>query len=226
MAHVALKAAKRTNEVTARNLRKEGKVPGVLYGFSVANQTIVCDYQAFHKAYFAAGENTVVDLDVDGKTVPVLIHQIDLDPISNDYAHVDFFAINMKQKVTANVPVITEGEAPAVKDLAALLIHGRDTIAITCLPSDLPQNIKVDISILKEFGQMITVGDLKLPSILEIDESPDTVIVSVQKPREEKEPEVAPVAVEGEAAAGEVAKEGAPAGEATGKSEEPAGKKK
>ena len=210
---VPLTVAIRDAKQNARALRSTGVVPGVIYGNKVANTMVQCTMKDFHSTYMKAGENTIVELTVDGKKVPVLIHAVTLDPVKDTYEHIDFYAVDMNKKVTTHVPVSIEGESPAIKSLGAILVKVRDSLTVQCLPSDIPAHFIVNISTLEKFHDSFSVAKLAVPTGVTIMESPDTVIVLVQEPRKEEVVEVVAPA-EGEAAAAEGA---APAVGADGK---------
>lgn len=201
---VALTAEARDSAVKSAVMRRGGKVPCVVYGSGTKNQTITCDRNELNRVYTKAGESTLVELSVGGKKVPVLIHELDLDPLSGQIAHVDFYAVDMSREIEAKVPVRFTGESLAVKDLGAIFVIAHEHVTVKCLPKDLPHELTADISGLKEFHDVITVGSLALPSGVAIKDAPDTVIAVVQEPREEEVIEVAaPVeGAEGAAVAG------------------------
>jgi large subunit ribosomal protein L25 len=218
---ITLKAEPRSQK-RAKDLRKEKRVPGVLYGFDVENQPLECNEQAFHRVFVQAGESTVIDLDLSGSTVPVLIHEVSFDPVTSAYAHVDFFAPDMTKEVTAKIALRITGEAPAVKNLGAILVRNRDTVTVRCLPKDLPHDIPVDISLLENFHDAVLVSALSLPSTVAVLEEGDEIVASVQPPRKEEEGEKAApaegevaegMAAEGEAVAGDEKAEAAGGGE-------------
>lgn len=201
MDSITLKAAKR-DETAARELRRNGKVPCVVYG-KVDNMTLVCEERDLVKAHHQAGESTVVQLDVDGKKTPVLFHVIDLDPVSDRPIHVDFYAVDMKKEVEAEVQLRFTGEAPAVKEFGAVLLHPEDMVTVRALPANLPHDLEVDLSGLMEVDAALHVSDIKTPEGVEILSDPETVIALVQAAREEEPEEpAAPEAVEGEGAEG------------------------
>jgi large subunit ribosomal protein L25 len=205
---ITLQAKQRdTKNTSAQDVRKGDSVPCVLYGYKVDNQNIECDYQEFHKAFVKAGESTIIDLKIGDKTVPVLIHQMDLDPVTNKYSHVDFFVPNMSKEVTANIAIEIIGEAPGVKEHGGILIRNKDTLGVKCLPKDLPHNVEVDISTLENLHDSVTVADIKLSSAVTITDNAEDIIVSVQPPRKEEE-ETPVETAEGETAEGETPAEG------------------
>jgi len=191
----------RSTSETPRNLRAKNTVPCVVYGNEMKNTAIQCDYNQLFKVYVKAGASTLIELDVEGKKVPSLVHDIEFDPISGRIAHVDFYAVNMKKKIEAKVPVRITGVSPAVKEEAGVLVIVRDHFTVHCLPADLPHDIEVNIDSLKAFRDTVLAGAVTLPPGVTIEESPEEVVVTVQEPRKEEvvEPVVAEGAVEGAA---------------------------
>jgi large subunit ribosomal protein L25 len=214
MQMIQLQASARPTAGKANALRRSGKVPGVLYGNVDGTLLVSCEETALLRAYNKAGESTLVELDMEGKKVPVLFHALDLDPVTDRPAHVDFYAVDMKKEIEASVPVRLEGEAPAVKDLGAILVTPLDHVRVRCLPGNLPQFLTISISGLKAFHDTVTVASIPLPAGVAVLDAAGTVVVLAQEPR--KEEEVAPPpAAEGAAAEGAAA-EGATAEGAEG----------
>ncbi len=186
-------------------LRREGQVPAVLYGHNVEPRAIVTQANQLHKVWMRAGRTQLIDLKVDGgRAQKVLVREMQIDPRSNKPIHADFFAVNLKEKLTADVPVVISGESPAVVDSkVGTLQQLLNTLRIECLPSDLPSQFTVDVSGLMEIDSGIHVRDIELPegvSLVHID--PDELVVKVAALRiVEEEPEVEPAEGEGEAAA-------------------------
>ena len=218
-ASITLEAKTRdTAKSAAKDLRREKRVPAILYGHDVKNQSVSCAYQELHNVFVKAGESTIIELKTNGKSVPVLIHQIDFDPVTEKYIHVDFYAPDMKKEVTANIPIRSEGESPGVKDEGGILIRHRETITVKCLPKDLPHDIEIDLSILKNISDSLTIEKVKVPAAVTIMDDPETLLFVVEPPR--KEEELAPEPAAGEAVAeGEIAEgeEGADAEKEEGK---------
>lgn len=204
MEKIVLKATSRPADAVAKDLRNAGSVPGNVYGNLDANVLVSMDEVELRKTYIKAGESTLVQLDVDGKTIPVLFQSIDLDPVSDRMIHVDFYAVNMKEEVEADVHIKFEGEAPAVKDFSAVLVTALHEVTVKALPANLPHDLPLDLSKLTELEATLTVADLVAPEGVTILNDPEEVIVIAQTPREE-EPEEAPAPAEGA--------EGAPAAE-------------
>lgn len=204
MDKVALSASARSTDVSVKNLRRQGQIPGVVYGNKVENTPIQMEEVALMKAYVKAGESTLVDLDIGGKKMPVLFHTIEFDPVSDRMNHVDFYAVDMNKEVEAEVPVRFEGESPAVKEKGGTLVTALDTVTVSCLPANLPHDLPVSLEGLTDFDMSLTVADLKAPQGVEILTDAETVLVVVQEPREE-EPEEAPAAEGAEGADGAAA---------------------
>ncbi len=201
MDSIQLTVSKRLPEDKANSLRKGGQTPGVIYGSKMENTSIKCSTKDLRSVYGKAGESTLVEVHIDGHKVPSLIHAITFEPVSGAFEHVDLYAVDMTKKVTTHVPLVFAGESPAVKELGGILVKTHSTLTITCLPKDLPRNIQVDISSLKEFNNTILAGSIILPHGVELKDTPETVIAIVQEPRKEEVAEVV-APVEGAAAPG------------------------
>ncbi len=205
---VSLLTAPRTQEVSARQLRRTGQVPCVVYG-NTDNTNFQCEIVALTKAYTKAGESTLVELDLGGKHVPVLFHDVKFDPLTDVISHVDFYAVDMNKEVEADVAIHFEGESPAVKE-GAILVTALDSITVRCLPKNLPHSLTIDLGKIVEMGSQLTVADIAVPANVTLLVEQDAVIAIAQEPREEEKEEVAPAA---DAAA--TAEGAAPAAEGT-----------
>ena len=211
---IPLKAAARDLTVNPKVLRRQKQVPCVVYGYE-AQLNVQCPEQELHNAFRKAGESTLVDLDVDGKKIPVLFKSVDCDPVSDREIHVDFYAVNMKKDIETLVPVHFDGEAPAVKTLGGVFVIVHDHVKVRCLPQDLPHSITVSVAGLEAFHTSVSIRDLQVPSGVKLMESLETVLATVQEPRaiEVIEPVAAAAPAEGEVAAPVAGAEGAPAAE-------------
>ena len=182
----ALELNAEVREVTGRrvrHLRQQGMVPAVLYGRTQDSTLLQVQAKALHKVLAEAGTHQLISLQI-GKQKPLmtLARDIQRDVVKRNYLHVDFYAVTMDQKVTAQVPLIIEGVAPAVKDLGGVLTQGLDEIEIECLPSDLISAIEVNVEDLVEYNDSISVSDLKVPSSITIMSDPDSMVVKVEPP--------------------------------------------
>lgn len=186
-----LKLAAKTREVVGKKveaLRKQGKIPAVLYGHNVKPVNLVVDYPAFEKIYREAGESTLVDLVIDDKEpVKVLIQDHQLDPRTNQFIHVDLHQIRMDEKLHTDIILEFIGESPAVKGYGGILVTNLDHVEVECLPKDLVHEIKVDLSALKTFEDSIHISDIEIPAGITILNDPEDMVALVQPPRTEKE---------------------------------------
>ena len=169
-------------------LRRKGYLPAIIYGHRFNNIPLQLKKADFAKVLKEAGETTIIKLSIDGKkNEDVVIHDLVRDPVSDQILHIDFYKVKAGEKMTAEIPLVFEGEAPAVKDLGGVLISGLQSLKIKALPKDLPKEIKVDVSVLKDFETKIQVKDLKMPPGVEVLAGPDEIIASVSEPRLQKE---------------------------------------
>ncbi len=202
---ITLKAEKR--EVfgkKTKNLRRQGLIPAELYGRGVENLHLSVPVKDFVRAYKEAGEHSILHIEVEGKSHPVLIHSVQESQLKPEILVIDFHEVRMDEKVKAHVPLEFEGEPPAVKEKEGILVKSMDEIEVEALPTDLPHSIKIDLSGLTEFDQSIYVKDLPKSGKYEYVVPGDTVVASVMPPKEEEVEEAAPApAEEGEAASGE-----------------------
>ncbi len=220
MEQITLNAAKRTLAgKKAQALFKQGKLPAVLYGHNIANQSIELNEKDFFKVFKKAGESTIVNLVVDGTIQPVLIHDVQRHYLLDHPIHVDFYAVNMSEKLRAKIPLHFIGESNAVKALGGMLVKNLQEVEVECLPADLPHAIEVDISKLNNFEDAIRVSDLSVSNKVKILASPDEVMVTTQPPRSEeelKELEQAPVAEDVTKVEGVIKPEAIPGGKEEG----------
>lgn len=191
-----------------RALRRQGLVPGVVYG-PVIDGTIAVSVQEREllRIYKAIGLNSLLTLEWDGGSQGVFIREVQVDPVRWNPLHVDFFAPNLRQKIHSTVPVVL-GEASS--DLVGLLNLAHDHVEIEGLPANLPSNLHVDVSALTAVGQHVTAGELALPEGITLITDPETVLVTVSALTVVQD-EVAEEAAEAPAeAAGAPAEEAAP----------------
>ncbi|OGE81915.1 MAG: hypothetical protein A3H72_02005 [Candidatus Doudnabacteria bacterium RIFCSPLOWO2_02_FULL_48_8] len=195
---MTLAATKRnTTGKKVSNLRKTGKLPGVLYGHDVEATSLEVDEKDFLKVFKKAGESTLINLVVDGQARPVLIHEVQNHFLSDYVQHVDFYAVDMTEKLHAKIPLHFVGESPAVKNLGGVLVKNLQEVEVECLPADLPPFIELDISKLAELNQAFRVSGLMVSDKVKILTNADDMVVNVAPPRSEeelKELEQAPVA--------------------------------
>ncbi len=164
------------------SIRKQGFIPAVLYGAEIKNLSIEVDKKEFEDVYKDAGESSLISLEIEGKKFSVLIHQIARDPITGEFLHVDFYHPSSKKKVEAEIPLIFEGEAPAVKELGGTLEKALQTVEVKGLAQDLPREIKINVENLKTFEDRVLIKDLEIPERVELLKDPDEIVVHVTPP--------------------------------------------
>ncbi len=179
---------------------KKDIIPAVMYGSGVENTSLNLKRPEFEHVFAKSGESGLISLKLDdGQEYPVIVKDFQVDPVRQRIIHVDFFKLNMKEKVVAEVALEFISEAPAVKTHGGIVIQNFNTLEIECLPSDLIQKIDIDLSSLKEIGDAIHVSDVTLPAGVVFKHNLSDMIVNVVEPK--KVVEEAPVVAEGEAAA-------------------------
>lgn len=175
-----------------KTLRKQGIIPAVVYGEKIKSMPLEMNYSDFEKVYKEAGESTIIKLKVQNlkskvNEKNVLIHDITRDPVSGKFIHIDFYAVRMDKLITAEVLLVFEGESPAVEIEEGVLVKNITEVEVEALPANLPPEIKVDISVLKTFDDLIHIKDLKVAEDVKILVEPNEVVVSVVPPRSEEE---------------------------------------
>jgi len=171
-----------------KHLREEGAIPGVIYGRELKNISVSVDEIELKKTYREAGENSLVNLTIEGSGPrPVLIYDVQLDPIKQRITHVDFYQVRLDEAVRAEVPLEFTGTAPAVKELGGTLVKVFHGLEVEALPQDIPHAITVDISKLATFEDQIEIRDLAVAGKFKILAEPKEIVARVLPPRTEEE---------------------------------------
>lgn len=203
-----------SRELTHRNskhLYREGLIPAEVYGHNTDNVHVAINEIEFIKLLRDAGESTIIELTLpDGSTKNVIVQNVQNHYLTTKPIHVDFFAVNMTEKLTTNVAIEFIGESEAVKALGGTLVTMLSEVEVECLPADLPSHFEVDIAALKTFDNVLTVADIPHSDKVEIKADPEEAVAKVQEPRdieaelaeEEVSEEEAVAAVAGEEAEG------------------------
>ena len=168
-------------------LRKKGVLPAVLYGPKISSTPLEIDLKEFEKVYKEAGESSLVSLKADSKEFLVLIYDVARDPLTLAPTHVDFYQPDLEKEVEAKVPIIFEGEAPAIKDLGGTLVRNIAEVEVKALPQKLPKEIRVDVTDLKTFEDRILVKNLSLPEGVKVLKEPDEIVAYVAQPQKVEE---------------------------------------
>ena len=187
-----------------KRLRREGFVPGVVYGKGEESTNVQVEAKTFETLYRAAGKTSVVKFRLPGasRATSGFIKSVQRHPLSGRALHVDYFLVNLNVEMEVDVPLVFSGEAPAVEETGGTLLHNVSNIRIKALPADIPHEIPVDVSVLKSLDVAIHVRDLTLNrDLVTVVTDGETLVATVVPPRVEEEPE--PVVAEGEELEGE-----------------------
>jgi large subunit ribosomal protein L25 len=176
-----------------KQLRRQGKLPGIIYGNKIDSKAITLDLRDATKVLSTVTSSSLVTIVLEGKEYPSLVREKQIDFILRTLKHVDFQAVSLSEKIRASVTIHFEGESSAVKEFDAILSTGINQIEIEAYPQDLPEGFTVDISQLKEVGDSILVKDIVIPENIEVLSNPEEMVVfaSSSRPAVEEEGEVA-----------------------------------
>lgn len=167
-------------EINEKNneLRQQGFIPAVVYGPGEKNASLKVNEKEFVDIFKKAGESSLIELSIDNQKEKksVLIHEIQKDPITGKIIHIDFFQASLKEEVEVSIPLVFEGVSFAVKDLGANLVKNFTEIEVSALPQNLPHEIKVDLSLLKNIEDHILVKDLIVPENVKILKKPEEIV--------------------------------------------------
>jgi large subunit ribosomal protein L25 len=177
-----------------RNLRKQGIMPSSIYGHGFDPISIQLVDKEMFAVFSHAGESSLVDLELDGKILPILFRNPQYHPVTGMLSHIDCYKVNLKEKITTFVPLEFIGESDAVK-AGKVLVEAVNEVEVEALPANLPEKIEVDLSKLVDIDSEITVADLIFDrNLIEIKNESSQVVVKVEEPKVEEVVEVAPEA--------------------------------
>ncbi len=223
-----IKADKRDLDTKLGVLRKSGKIPAVFYGAGEKTTSVTISITEFKKIWRDAGESSAIKISTPTGDVNALIHEVQVDPVTDEPIHVDFLVIDMKKKIRVAVPLVFEGISNAVKGGIGNLVKVLHEVEIEALPADLPHNLIVDISKLETLDNSVLVSDIKLPAGVVVITNANDVVASVVAQVEEKEevvvaPDLSAIEVEKK---GKKEEEGVPAAEGAAPAKEEKTEKK
>lgn len=198
-AKITVKTREEKGSSSARRLRREGMIPGVIYSKGAAARAVSLPKHEFEQMlHHHASEHVMIQIEIGGKEEAVLLKEVQHDPMTGGVEHVDLQEVAMDKKLHVEVPVELVGEAEGVKNQGGILDHLLHEVEILCLPADIPEAIAVNVSAMK-LGDILTVKDIP------VDKSKITFVTDVELGvASVSQPKVAEETVaEGEAAAGE-----------------------
>ncbi|KKS33188.1 MAG: 50S ribosomal protein L25 [Candidatus Amesbacteria bacterium GW2011_GWA2_42_12] len=177
-----------------KTLRAAGIAPANIFGSDTKSVSIQVSAPEFSKLYKQVGESTLVYLQIEGEKEPrpVMVHEVRKNPVSGQVQHVDFHQVNLKEKVVASVPLVIVGESLAQKDGLGILVQPTSELEIEALPTEMPQNIEVDVSKLSAVNESVTAKDIKLSSGLTLKSDPEAIVAKIE-PLAAEEPKEIPV---------------------------------
>ena len=164
-----------------RFLRRQGITPVHLFGHNVESMALQCDTTELHHTLAVAGKTGLIGLKLDRakKSRNVMVREIQREPRTGELLHVDFYQVSMAEKIRLEVPIVTVGEAPALKSKENFLAHELNTLTIECLPDEIPNSVELDLSPLTEAEQAIRVGDISLDEKITVLNDPEQMVVKI-----------------------------------------------
>ncbi len=160
-------------------LRRDGKLPGILYGYQIDSTPILMELREASRVLAHASSSQLITINLDGKEFATLVREKQRDFIKGTLLHVDFQVVSLTEKIRTSVGIELSGTSPAVKDFNGVIVQELDEVEVEALPQDLPDKFVVDISGLTKIGDAVFVRDLNVPSSIEILNEPDEVVVIV-----------------------------------------------
>ena len=183
MAEFALAAEVRTTlgkKVSA--LRRQGLVPGIVYGPGSEPISVQFPYRAIELTLMNAGGTNLIDIEVDGNTYPSLAREVQRDVVRGDILHVDFLAVDASQRIRVEVPILMEGRSAVVVAREGILITGRSSLTLEVYPDDIRDRIMIDLSQLTELGSEVLVSDLEFGENVTVHSDPNEMLAKIVQP--------------------------------------------
>ncbi|MCR3956057.1 MAG: 50S ribosomal protein L25 [Gudongella sp.] len=172
---------------SAKKMRREKLVPGIVYSKGEETKHVKVDQIDFIKVFRVVGTSSLMELEVDGEILPVIVKTVQRDPVLGDVIHIDFQKLDMKQKIKITVPVYLL-HRDAIKLQPSVLMQMLDTIEIECLPGDIPESVGIDVSGM-DFETPLYVKDLDImkEESVEVLSDPESIICTLNEPTMEEE---------------------------------------
>ncbi len=216
MADLTLKAAKRDIlGKKTRFLRRRSITPTHLFGHGIESLALQCDTAELQRLITQGGTTRLIDLKIEAEKRPrsVFIREIQRDVLNGQLLHVDFYQIKKTEKITADIPIVLMGEAPATRSKENIIYQELTQLGVECLPENLPPQIEIDLSSLEEANQAIYVRDIILDPDIAVTTDTDQLVVKVSQVAMEKEEVVEVAEAEAVEAEAEAPAEEEPKGE-------------
>ena len=165
-----------------RRLRREGFVPGIVYGPSIDPISVQFPYRAVEVTLMNAGGTNLIDIEVNGDSLPSLAREVQRDVVRGDILHVDFLAVDQTQRISVEVPIVMDGESPVVAAREGILITGRSSLTLEVFPSDIRDRIVIDLSTLTVMGAEVLVRDLTFGENVTVHNDPNEMLAKIVQP--------------------------------------------
>ena len=165
-----------------RTLRRQGYVPGVVYGPGSKPINLQFPYRAIELTLMEAGGTNLIDIEVGDETFPSLAREVQRDVVRGDILHVDFLAVDPEQRIRVEVPIVMEGRSPVVVAREGILITGRSSLTLEVYPTDIRDRIVIDLSTLMELGAEVLVGDLEFKASVTVHSDPNEMLAKIVQP--------------------------------------------
>ncbi|MFC1865681.1 50S ribosomal protein L25 [Chloroflexota bacterium] len=184
MVDLVLKADKR--EILGKktsSLRQQGITPTHLFGHGIESMALQCDTAELQRIIRRGGSSRLINISITSEKQPrsAFIREIQQDTFNGQLLHVDFYQVNKLEKITADIPIILTGEAPAIKSRDNMIEHMLNQLGVECLPEKLPPRIEIDLGMLEEAGQAIHVKDINLGADITVTTDLEQIIVKVSR---------------------------------------------
>lgn len=181
-ATISARTREGTGKGAARTSRREGRIPGVLYGHGEESVSLSVDANELQKLVHSISiENTIVDLDIGkGEPYKVLIREVQRHPFRDEFIHIDFFHVAMDEKIQVEIPIVLIGTPTGVKNKGGVMDHQLRELEVFCLPGNIPEKVEIDVTNL-DIGDSIHVSDIQLPDV-EVLTDLDRSVVAVLAP--------------------------------------------
>ncbi len=185
---LTLKAEKREyKKPTNEGLRENGRIPAVFYGAKNETTSVSVDGKEFLPIWKEAKESSVITIDTPIGKLKVLINEVQLNPVTDEPIHIDFYVVEKDKKTEASISLDFVGVSPAIKELGCILVKVMREIEVEALPQDLPKNIKVDLSNLVNAESRILIENISLPKGVKATASANEVVALAEEAKEEEE---------------------------------------
>ena len=171
-----------------RFLRRQGITPTHLFGHNVESVALQCDTAQLKRVLAQTGQTRLISLKIDKARKPrnVVVREVQREPQTSELLHVDFYQVSMAEKIRVEVPIVSIGEAPALKLKENFLIQELNSLSVECLPGEIPNRVDIDLTSLTEVGQAIHVKDIMLDKEDTILNNPEQLVVKISARHIEK----------------------------------------